>query len=107
GRRPRGRPASRLPDGVDDGRRARDGERDGRTAAVDHASALSALVPARGHSVSSELKKIARGFRWFRPAALPRAAPVPPLRTEANYDTDWARNPWANTTRDVIHEMLL
>ncbi len=55
----------------------------------------------------SELRKIARGFRWFRPAALPKGAPVPPLKTEANFETDWARKPWANTTRDVIQEMLL
>jgi 1-acyl-sn-glycerol-3-phosphate acyltransferase len=57
--------------------------------------------------VTSELRKIARGFRWFRPAALPRSAPPPPLKTEGNFETDWARKPWANTTRDVIQEMLL
>ena len=55
----------------------------------------------------SEFKKIARGFRWFRPAALPRGAPVPALKTESNFETAWARKPWANTTRDIVQELVL
>jgi 1-acyl-sn-glycerol-3-phosphate acyltransferase len=57
--------------------------------------------------VTSELEKVARGFRWGRPAALPRSAPVPPLTTEGNFETAWARKPWANTTRDVVQELVL
>jgi 1-acyl-sn-glycerol-3-phosphate acyltransferase len=55
----------------------------------------------------SNLRNMARGFRWFRPAALPRNAPVPALKTESNFDTAWARKPWANTTRDLLQELVL
>lgn len=55
----------------------------------------------------SDLKKIARGWRWFRPAALPKSSPVPALKTESNFDTAWARKPWANTTRDLLQELVL
>ncbi|HYZ93268.1 MAG TPA: lysophospholipid acyltransferase family protein [Actinomycetota bacterium] len=55
----------------------------------------------------SELRKVARGWRWGRPPPLPRSAPTPPLRTEAAFETDWARRPWANTVRDVLQELIV
>lgn len=55
----------------------------------------------------SELRKVARGWRWGRPPPLPRTAPVPPLRTEAAFDTDWARRPLASTVRDVLQELVV
>jgi 1-acyl-sn-glycerol-3-phosphate acyltransferase len=55
----------------------------------------------------SELRKVARGWRWGRPAPRPRSAPTPPLRTEGAFDTDWARRPWANGARALIQEMAL
>jgi 1-acyl-sn-glycerol-3-phosphate acyltransferase len=54
-----------------------------------------------------ELRKVARGWRWGRPPPLPKSAPAPPLKTESSFETDWARKPWANTTRDVIQEIAL
>jgi len=55
----------------------------------------------------SELRKVARGWRWGRPSPLPRSAPAPPLRTEASFETDWARRPLASTARDVLQELLV
>lgn len=55
----------------------------------------------------SALRNMARGFRWFRPAALPKGTPVPALKTEGNFETAWARKPWANTTRDIVQELVL
>lgn len=55
----------------------------------------------------SELKTVARGWRWLRPSPRPRHIPAPPLRTEASFDTDWSRRPWANATRDVLQELVL
>jgi 1-acyl-sn-glycerol-3-phosphate acyltransferase len=55
----------------------------------------------------SELQTIARGWRWFRPAPRPRGIPAPPLKTEASFETDWARKPWANVTRDYLQELVL
>lgn len=55
----------------------------------------------------TDIKKVVRGWRWLRPAALPKSAPAPALRTESNFETAWARKPWANTTRDVIQELVL
>lgn len=57
--------------------------------------------------IPDELKKVARGWRWGRPAALPRSAPIPPLVTEGQFETDWARKAVANTARDVLQEMVL
>lgn len=57
--------------------------------------------------MKTELIKVAKGWRWFRPSALPKSAPVPPLRTEGSFETDWARKPWANTVRDVFQELAL
>ena len=55
----------------------------------------------------SELKTIARGWRWLRPSPRPRHIPAPPLKTEASFETDWARKPWANVTRDYLQELVL
>lgn len=55
----------------------------------------------------SELRKVARGWRWGRPSPLPRTAPVPKLRTETNFETDWARKPAANAARDLLQELLV
>ena len=55
----------------------------------------------------SEWRTVARGWRWLRPAARPRHIPPPPLKTEASFETDWARKPWANRTRDYVQELLL
>ena len=55
----------------------------------------------------SELRKVARGWRWGRPPPLPRNAPTPALRTEAAFETDWARRPLANTVRDVLQELVV
>jgi 1-acyl-sn-glycerol-3-phosphate acyltransferase len=55
----------------------------------------------------SDLKTIAKGWRWLRPAPRPKHIPPPPLQTEAAFETDWARKPWANTTRDVLQELVL
>lgn len=57
--------------------------------------------------MKEDLKKVARGWRWFRPAARPRNAPPPPLRTEGSFETAWARRPVASTARDVIQEFIL
>lgn len=54
-----------------------------------------------------ELRKVARGWRWGRPAPRPQHAPTPPVRTEAAFETDWAREPWARAARGVIQEMAL
>jgi 1-acyl-sn-glycerol-3-phosphate acyltransferase len=58
-------------------------------------------------SLLDDVKQVARGWRWGRPAALPRSAPVPPPRTEGSFETDWARRPWANTTRDLLQEFVM
>ena len=55
----------------------------------------------------SELRTVARGWRWLRPAARPRHVPPPPLKTESSFETGWARRPWANVTRDVVQELIL
>ena len=55
----------------------------------------------------SELKTIAKGWRWLRPSPRPRHIPAPPLKTEASFETDWARKPWANVTRDYLQELVL
>jgi 1-acyl-sn-glycerol-3-phosphate acyltransferase len=55
----------------------------------------------------SELRKVARGWRWLRPSPRPRHIPPPALRTEASFETDWARKPWANVTRDYLQELIL
>lgn len=57
--------------------------------------------------MKSEIVKVARGWRWFRPPPRPRHIPPPPLKTEAAFETDWARKPWANTTRDALQELAL
>jgi 1-acyl-sn-glycerol-3-phosphate acyltransferase len=54
-----------------------------------------------------ELRKVARGWRWGRPPPLPKTASAPPLKTESSFQTDWARKPWANTTRDVFQEVAM
>lgn len=54
-----------------------------------------------------EVRKVARGWRWGRPPPRPKHAPTPPVRTEAAFETDWAREPWARVARGVIQEMLL
>jgi 1-acyl-sn-glycerol-3-phosphate acyltransferase len=58
-------------------------------------------------SLAREIRGVARGWRWLRPPPLPRGAPAPALRTEAAFDTDWARRPLANTVRDVLQELVL
>jgi 1-acyl-sn-glycerol-3-phosphate acyltransferase len=58
-------------------------------------------------SLLNDVKQVARGWRWGRPAALPRSAPVPPLRTEGAFDTEWSRKPIASATRDLLQEFLL
>lgn len=58
-------------------------------------------------SVASELRRVALGWRWLRPSPQPRSAPAPPLRTEASFETDWAREPWARTTRDLVQELVM
>ncbi len=55
----------------------------------------------------SDLTKVARGWRWGRPPPLPRSAPKPALRTEAAFDTDWARRPLASNVRDFLQELLI
>ncbi len=55
----------------------------------------------------SELRKVARGWRWGRPPPLPRTAPPPPLRTEGSFETAWARRPLASTVRDVLQELVV
>jgi 1-acyl-sn-glycerol-3-phosphate acyltransferase len=55
----------------------------------------------------SDLKTIAKGWRWFRPSPRPKHIPPPPLKTEASFETDWARRPWANRTRDYVQELVL
>lgn len=55
----------------------------------------------------SDLRTIARGWRWLRPSPRPRHTPPPPLRTEASFETEWARRPWANRTRDYVQELVL
>ena len=55
----------------------------------------------------SELKTVARGWRWFRPSPRPKHIPPPPLKTEASFETDWARKQWANVTRDYLQELIL
>ena len=50
---------------------------------------------------------IARGWRWLRPPPRARHIPPPPLKTEASFETDWARKPWANVTRDYLQELVL
>lgn len=54
-----------------------------------------------------ELKKVARGWRWLRPPPQPRGAPPPPLRTEGNYETGWARRGWAKATRGALQELVM
>ncbi len=54
-----------------------------------------------------DLRKVARGWRWGRPAPLPRGAPAPPVRSEAGFETDWAREPGARRARAVIQELLV
>jgi 1-acyl-sn-glycerol-3-phosphate acyltransferase len=57
--------------------------------------------------VIDDLRKVARGWRWGRPSPQPSSAPVPPLKTEGAFDTDWARKPFANTARDVLQELVM
>lgn len=54
-----------------------------------------------------ELRKVAKGWRWMRPPPQPRHAPVPPLKTEGNYETAWSRRPWARTTRGALQELVM
>lgn len=55
----------------------------------------------------SELGKVARGWRWGRPSPQPRTIKPPPLRTEATFETAWARRRWATTVRDAIQELVM
>ena len=57
--------------------------------------------------MKDELKKVARGWRWGRPSPKPKHAPVPPLKTEGNFETDWARKPWARNVRDTFQETVM
>lgn len=57
--------------------------------------------------MKSEIGKVARGWRWLRPPPRPRHIPPPPLKTEASFETGWARTPWANTVRDTLQELVL
>jgi 1-acyl-sn-glycerol-3-phosphate acyltransferase len=57
--------------------------------------------------MKEEIKKVARGWRWGRPSPQPKSAPLPPLRTEGNFETEWARKPFASTARDVFQELLM
>lgn len=58
-------------------------------------------------SLGGEIRTMAKGWRWLRPPPRPRGAPAPPLRTEAAFETDWARRPVASTVRDVLQELVL
>src|SRR5688500_9328918 len=58
-------------------------------------------------TLMGDVRKVARGWRWLRPPPTPRSAPVPPLRTEGSFETDWARRGLANTARGVFQEMLM
>lgn len=51
----------------------------------------------------SELRKVARGWRWGRPAPKPHAR----VATDAEFDTDWSRTPGWNTARAVLQEAVL
>ena len=51
--------------------------------------------------------RVARGWRWGRPPPLPRDAEVDPIRTDAAFPTDWAREPWARVTRGLIQELVM
>lgn len=55
----------------------------------------------------SEVRKVARGWRWGRASPRPLSAPGPRVKSAAAYDTDWARNPTARIARGVIQELAL
>ena len=57
--------------------------------------------------MKQELRKVAKGWRWLRPPPQPRGAPAPPLKTEGNYETAWARKPWARTLRGGLQELVM
>lgn len=55
----------------------------------------------------SELREIARGFRWGRPAPRPPWTDDPRVRTNAEFRTAWARTPLAGLVRAVAQEALV
>lgn len=55
----------------------------------------------------NDLRRIARGWRWGRPSPLPQHAPGSPVRTEAAFDTDWARQDWSKAARALLQETML
>lgn len=57
--------------------------------------------------MKDDLKKIAAGWRWFRPPPRPRHAPAPPQKTEGAFETAWARRRWANRVRAYFQEGLM
>lgn len=55
----------------------------------------------------SELRKVARGWRWGRPGPRPHFAPGDRIPVEAAFDTAWSRRDGWNTVRAVIQEGLV
>ena len=59
-------------------------------------------------SLRSEIRQVARGWRWARRPLVPRSAephePSPPAR---EFPTEWARTPAARATREGIQRYLL
>lgn len=54
----------------------------------------------------SDLKTVARGWRWGRRPLVPRSAgPHMPVRDRREFPTDWARTPVARGAREGIHRL--
>ncbi|MGL4174033.1 MAG: lysophospholipid acyltransferase family protein [Actinomycetota bacterium] len=70
---------------------------------VRHVATGRALKEAR-----SDLRAVARGWRWGRRALVPRSAePFAPQRTSEAFRTAWARTPVAQVAREGIQRLAL
>lgn len=52
------------------------------------------------------LRQIARGYRWGRPASLPSDHPGKSVKSEATFETAWARTLPFRVVRHVVQEMI-
>lgn len=59
-------------------------------------------------SLVSDVRQVARGWRWTRRSLTPRSAePHTPAKPEQEFPTAWARTPAAQVVRDGIQRFLL
>ncbi|HVE92540.1 MAG TPA: lysophospholipid acyltransferase family protein [Actinomycetota bacterium] len=57
--------------------------------------------------MSLDLRLVARGWRWGRPAPRPPSAPGDPVPTDASFSTSWARTPPARVARAALQEAAI